>query len=84
MIAQEVESIVPEVVQEAQGGYKAVAYSKLIGYLVEAIKELAHWQFDETDRLTAEVETLREENADLQRRLAAIEARLSMGESRVD
>jgi hypothetical protein len=38
LIAQEVELIVPEVVHEYDG-IKAIAYSNIIGLLVEAIKE---------------------------------------------
>ena len=40
VIAQEVELIVPEVVQNNQDGYKSVAYGNLVGVLIEAIKEL--------------------------------------------
>lgn len=39
VIAQEVESIVPEVVKTMPNGTKAVAYQNLIGLLIEAIKE---------------------------------------------
>ena len=39
VIAQEVELIVPEVVQNNQDGYKSVAYGNLVGVLIEAIKE---------------------------------------------
>ena len=40
VIAQEVERIMPEVVEDADGGYKTVAYGNLVGVLIEAIKEL--------------------------------------------
>lgn len=39
LIAQEVEKIIPEVVKEMNDGTKAIAYTDLIGILVEAIKE---------------------------------------------
>ncbi len=39
VIAQEVEAIVPEAVRTAHDGIKAVAYSELVGLLIEAIKE---------------------------------------------
>ena len=39
LIAQEVEKIVPEVVKEMNDGTKAIAYTDLIGLLVEAMKE---------------------------------------------
>ena len=40
VIAQEVESILPEVVGTREDGTKAVAYEKMTGLLIEAIKEL--------------------------------------------
>ena len=38
VIAQEIEEILPEVVQD--GAYKSVAYGNIVGLLIEAIKEL--------------------------------------------
>ena len=40
VIAQEVEMVLPEVVQDREDGYKTVAYGNMIGLLIEAIKEL--------------------------------------------
>lgn len=40
VIAQEVEKVLPEVVQDREDGYKTVAYGNMIGLLIEAIKEL--------------------------------------------
>jgi len=42
VIAQEVESIFPELVQTRTNGYKAVRYEKLIPALIQAVKELKH------------------------------------------
>lgn len=39
VIAQEIEKIFPEVVSTDADGYKSVEYSKLVGVLIEAIKE---------------------------------------------
>ncbi len=39
VIAQEIEKIIPEVVNTDGDGYKSVEYSKLVGLLIEAIKE---------------------------------------------
>jgi len=39
LIAQEIEEILPELVQEDEKGYKAVSYDKLTSVLVEAVKE---------------------------------------------
>jgi len=40
VIAQEVEKVLPEVVQNREDGYKTIAYGNMIGLLIEAIKEL--------------------------------------------
>lgn len=40
VIAQEIEKVLPEVVQNRDNGYKAVKYEKIIPLLIEAIKEL--------------------------------------------
>ena len=40
VIAQEVESIIPEVVNTNEKGFKSVNYGNLVGLLIEAIKEL--------------------------------------------
>jgi len=40
VIAQDIESVLPEVVATNADGYKAVQYEKIIGLLIEGIKEL--------------------------------------------
>jgi len=40
VIAQEVQKIIPEVVSEDNNGYLSVNYNGIIGYLIEAVKEL--------------------------------------------
>ena len=40
VIAQEIEKIIPEVVETKNNGYKTVNYLSIIGILIEAIKEL--------------------------------------------
>jgi hypothetical protein len=39
VIAQDVEKVLPQLVRENEGGYKAVDYSKLVGLLIEAVKD---------------------------------------------
>ena len=39
LIAQEVETVLPEVVTEDENGYKGIAYDKLTALLIEAVKE---------------------------------------------
>ena len=41
VIAQEVETVLPEVVKTDQDGFKSVCYGNMIGLLVEAVKELS-------------------------------------------
>ena len=41
VIAQEIESVLPELVTERENGYKAVKYDKLVSLLIEGIKELS-------------------------------------------
>ena len=52
VIAQEVEKVLPEVVNEDADGYKTVAYGNMVGLLIEAIKE----QQEQIQALTEEVE----------------------------
>jgi len=39
VVAQEVEAVLPELVQTREDGYKAVKYDKIVSVLIEAIKE---------------------------------------------
>jgi hypothetical protein len=57
VIAQEVESVLPQLVQDRDNGYKAVKYDKLVALLIEGIKE----QQIKIDNLTIEVENLKKQ-----------------------
>jgi hypothetical protein len=50
VIAQEVETVVPEVVATNADGYKSVSYGNLVGVLIEAVKE-QQTQIDELRKL---------------------------------
>jgi hypothetical protein len=39
VIAQDVEKVLPQLVRDNEGGYKAVDYDKLVGLLIEAVKD---------------------------------------------
>ena len=54
LIAQEVEKVLPEVIETNKDGILSVAYGHMVGLLVEAIKE----QDEKISRLEALVETL--------------------------
>ena len=41
VVAQEIEKILPELVETRESGYKAVKYDKLVSLLIEGIKELS-------------------------------------------
>jgi Chaperone of endosialidase len=59
LIAQEVQEVLPEVVNERKDGYLGIDYSKMVGLLVEAIKE----QQNQIDSLTIEIENLKKNNS---------------------
>jgi hypothetical protein len=46
VIAQEIESVLPEIVVNRDNGYKGVHYEKLVALLIEGMKEL-QYQIDE-------------------------------------
>ena len=56
VIAQEIEEILPQLVQTRENGYKAVKYDKLVALLIEGIKV----QQNQIDNLTIEIEKLKE------------------------
>ncbi len=51
LIAQEVQQVLPQVVTERNDGFLALDYSKMVGLLVEAIKE----QQIQIDQLKAQI-----------------------------
>ncbi len=58
MIAQDVETVVPELVTTENDGYKSISYSNTVALLVEAIKE----QQKLIDKQSKEIESLKAEN----------------------
>jgi hypothetical protein len=76
VIAQEVESVLPQVVVTDQNGYKAVDYSKMVPLLIEGIKELKK----QTEELKKESEyhkimgqEFKKQNESLQKRIENLE-----------
>ena len=59
LIAQEVQEVLPEVVKERADGFLALDYSKMMGLMVEAIKE----QQTQIHSLTLEIEKLKKDNS---------------------
>ena len=62
LIAQDVEKVLPELVNTDEEGYKSIQYNKLTAVLVEAMKEM-------NEKTVA----LEKENASLKKRLASLE-----------
>lgn len=58
VIAQEVETVLPEVVRTGEDGYKSVTYGNMVGLLIEAIKE----QQSQIDVLKREINILKGDN----------------------
>ncbi len=65
VIAQELETVFPELVSSSENGYKSVDYAKLTAVLIEAVKEQQK-SIDELRRKAAETEDLRTQINDLQ------------------
>ena len=59
VIAQEIEAVLPQLVQTRDNGYKAVKYDKLVALLIEGIKE----QQTQIHSLTIEIENLKKNNS---------------------
>ena len=59
VLAQEVEEVLPEIVDTRDDGYKAVKYEKLTALLINAVNELK----DENKELRAEIEALKNINS---------------------
>jgi hypothetical protein len=78
LIAQEVEQVFPELVEEDANGFKAIAYSRLTAVLIEAIKEQQGQMTTQQDQIAA----LEKENTELKAIMAdqmqALLARVAM------
>ena len=58
IIAQDVQKVLPQLVKEKKGGYLGVRHDRLVGLLVESIKE----QQEQIDELKKEVEELKNDS----------------------
>ena len=57
VIAQEVEEVLPEIVETRDNGYKAVKYEKMVALLIEGMKE----QQEQIEKLEKQIQELKEE-----------------------
>lgn len=80
LVAQEVEKILPEVVNTDSKGYKAISYDKLVPVLIEAVKEQQKKILDQQEAFhktmsdkEAEIDLLKKTVMDISNRLSAIE-----------
>jgi hypothetical protein len=69
LIAQDVEKVLPELVQADENGYLAIAYDKLVPVLIEAVKE----QQTSIKQKDSRIEKLEKALELLERRLASLE-----------
>ncbi|MDR6809571.1 hypothetical protein J2Y45_006572 [Dyadobacter sp. BE34] len=72
LIAQDVETLFPELVKTDEKGFKSLNYTGLIPHLIESVKELAK----QNAKLEAENAAFRADNRAINQKLAAIAARL--------
>ncbi len=72
LIAQDVQELIPEVVDKASDGYLTLDYGKLAGVFVEAIKAI--WQ--KVSINTEDIESLKQKNQELEERLRELEQNL--------
>jgi hypothetical protein len=73
LIAQEVEKVIPELVQTDGNGYKAVSYEKLVPVLVEAMKEQQKQMKEKDDH----IESMKEDLRELQTAVTLLKAQLA-------
>ena len=71
-IAQQLEKVFPEWVNEDEDGYKTINTGELPFVIVEAIKELKQEQDAKMDVLEQQLTALKEENKALRQRLEAL------------
>ena len=56
VIAQDVEKVLPEIVETRKSGYKAVKYEKMVSLLIESVKE----QQKQIEELKSEIQELKD------------------------
>lgn len=71
MIAQDVEQVLPELMETDHEGFKTVNYSQLPLFTIQAVKELKA-ENDALKQHVAELEPLKQRVAELERRLTEL------------
>lgn len=71
-LAQEVEQVIPEVVNKGEDSYRSVDYGKIVAVAIAAIKEL----YDHVTNVRSDIEKLQAENVELKKRLDRLEENL--------
>jgi glycosyltransferase involved in cell wall biosynthesis len=59
LVADQVETVAPELVEDDGTGYKAVAYSRAVALVAAAVKELNEDNARKVEQLTQEVQELK-------------------------
>jgi hypothetical protein len=83
LIAQQVEQLLPELVETAPSGYKAVNYSDLPLYLLQAVKELKVENDALREQLASKADAQRTEISELREMLMSLQRQLGMQVSKV-
>ena len=83
LIAQEVEAIYPQLVSTNEEGYKAVAYSRLVSPLIEAVKQLHALYQGHADRIALLEAQLQERDAELEAQNAELENHIAHQDERI-
>jgi hypothetical protein len=79
MIAQDVERVFPDWVDQGADGYKRVTYRGFEALTVEALRDLRAERDRKVAEHDAQIDSLRSENADLRARLERLEALVGAG-----
>lgn len=83
VVAQEMETVFPEIVMDGRNGYKSVDYDKLVAPIIEAIKEFYKQFVSKTTLQDREISELKQKNAELESKNTDLEIRLEKLENKL-
>ena len=77
VIAQNIETQFPEIVETGSDTYKSVAYQKLVAPLIEAVKEFYGYWFNDSKAIHREIASMKAELASKDKTIKDLEARMA-------